>query len=130
MNWWIAEFLEFTLIVTGLQYLFGEARITAALRALYPPWAEILMTCPSCAGFWIGLLGAGLGLGPVTHAHGLWWGALTGGLIALVTTPALRGLMALGWAVAEPPHVHAHAMAEPAPPVDGVLPMTAEDEPT
>lgn len=115
MSPWFAALVEFMFAVAAVQYLVGEATIFSRLRNKLPPILQELAACPSCAGFWLGCGAALVDLGPWA---GTWRGVLFSGLVAVATTPVIRGLMALGWAVSRPAHDH-HEHEEPAAPEAG-----------
>lgn len=73
-----------------LYYLGSRAEITRPLWSKYPPRFDQFMVCPTCAGFWYGLLlglagGWGLGL-PFLGLSGRW-----------ICTPGIAALWAI-WA--------------------------------
>lgn len=119
----LANLVEVSVMLAAVQYLMGEADVFDALRHRLPEFLQAMFACPSCLGFWLGMAAGGLlGAGPWAVGATPWsastaWGAagLTG-LAAVALVPMVRGLMALGWAVADPgpavPHEHGHVHEE------------------
>ena len=97
---------ELFIFLPAVQYLMGEAFIFAGARRYLPDFFRRLFACPSCLGFWLGMVAGLLGVGPWgaecnLFSAGTWWGGmLLTGLAAVAITPIGRGLMSLGWAVA------------------------------
>lgn len=120
---YLISILEFTIFLTALQYLVGEATILDRLRVKLPALAQQMVSCPSCFGFWLGVIAGPLGLGPWGHGRPWWSAAGLSGLAALVLVPVFRGMMALGWAVSgaghsedhdhDPGHEHEHPVEAP-----------------
>lgn len=103
-----AETLRLAILLPAVQYLVGEAAVFDALRRRLPAILRTMAACPSCMGFWLGA-GAGLlGVGPWAVGSTPWAAATAlgaagiTGLAGVALTPMGRGLMALGWAVADP----------------------------
>ncbi len=66
------EFVRYVLLVWGLIYLVTQSAIFAPIRATilhFSRFAGILVFCPSCSGFWIGICVALLG----AYTQGLGW---------------------------------------------------------
>lgn len=122
-----AALAQFTILLAAVQYLLGQADmpLLAAVRDRLPAVLQQLLRCPSCCGFWLGLLAGYFGLAPVwgdglpilafgeavdvVASRGFQTGI--SGVAAIALTPFARGVMDLGFAVAYPPqhdpnHVH------------------------
>ncbi len=109
---YLISILEFAIFLTSLQYLIGEATILDRLRVKLPSLAQQMISCPSCFGFWLGVIAGPLGLGPWGTDRPWWSAAGISGLAAIVLVPIFRGLVALGWAVSGAGQHDEHSHAE------------------
>ena len=51
------------MLTTAAYYLGSRAMITRPIWSLYPPRLAAFMDCPSCSGFWYGLIVGAIGCG-------------------------------------------------------------------
>ena len=103
------KLLELAIFLSAIQYLLGEAAIFDRVRGKLPETLRYLLRCPACCGFWLGVGAGWVGFGPWARLEswgGVAAGAAAAGVAAIVIVPMTRGLMALGWAAAQPPHDH------------------------
>ena len=90
----------YAVIVTAVWYLLAHAEILRWLQRRYPPSVDRWISCAACSGFWIGCVVALVGdvgygrsyLG-LDHAPTYFSGILVCGLVSLVTTPVLGGIL-------------------------------------
>lgn len=89
---WIEQLVHFCLVLTGFTYLITQSVILRPLRLgvskLGKPF-EVLIYCPACTGFWVGLA--------------LGWSGLWPWSPKVVAAVAAAGLMAL-WSEYGPPN--------------------------
>lgn len=85
----------YPLLTAALFHLFARATITKALWSRFPTWLTGVTQCPSCSGFWYGILVTAIGiyifdkpfLGRID-----WWVIVDAGLCSLVWTPIVAAL--------------------------------------
>ncbi len=94
------DLLQYALLVTGIQYLLGEAEILNLPRNLLPNFLWKLVRCPACCGFWLGVGSAAFGYAPVPSPSPI-ARCLLGGVITLVLTSVGRSLMNVGWVLGD-----------------------------
>jgi len=94
------DLLRYALLVTGIQYLLGEAAIFNLPRDLLPNFLWKLVRCPACCGFWLGVGFSILGYAPVSSPSPF-AGCLLGGVTTLVLTSIGRSLMNVGWVLGD-----------------------------
>lgn len=86
------------LLVAALYYLLARAEITRFLWSKYPPRLDRLAMCPACLGFWLGCAcGAARVVAGVPLPTSPYLYVAHAGLVSLVSTPILFGLMRLGF---------------------------------
>lgn len=85
------------LLSTGLHWLIARSTIARPLWSRARGWLAALLACPACSGWWLGL---GLGLGGVRPASGQGGivAVIASGILAMVLTPVLEGVMLWGLA--------------------------------
>jgi hypothetical protein len=98
----------YALLTTALYYLGARATITSWLWSRYPRKLAVFADCPSCTGFWYGVLVAATFRLPAFSLQGdSWYTPIVVGLCSMVWTPCVAALMhacfeRLGDAVPEP----------------------------
>jgi hypothetical protein len=82
----IFAFIVYIVAAFGIAYVFGFALITKRAREImfsFAPtrWLVLLIECPACFGFWIGILAVMLDVVPFTllDYNGLQWAFFTSG---------------------------------------------------
>lgn len=81
--------LIYPFLTVALYHLLARAMITKFLWSRFPDWLSTVTQCPSCSGFWYGVMVASLGLSLDVSFLGsqAWWTIIVVGLAALVWTP-------------------------------------------
>ncbi len=83
------------LLSTALHWLIARSKIAQPLWSRARGWLALLLACPACSGWWLGLgLGTG-GVRPVTVSWRIVEVVLCG-LLAMVLTPVVEAVMLWG----------------------------------
>lgn len=84
-------------VATALYYLGSRAVITRWLWSRYPPSLAAFMDCSACSGFWYGFFATIVAGDYRPFPIALPFAAPLTGLVTLVTTPILGGIMQRGF---------------------------------
>lgn len=84
-------------VATAFYYLGSRALVTRWLWSRYPSGFDAFMDCSACSGFWYGVIGAIAAHDYLPFPTALWISAPLVGLVTLVTTPILGGVMQRGF---------------------------------
>lgn len=95
----IEYLLLYASLTSALFYLGSRALLTAFLWTRYPPKLARFFDCPSCTGFWWGVI-ATIVVPPPWYTwpfYHEWSSPIIVGLCAIVWTPIVAGLMQRGF---------------------------------
>ena len=83
------------LLTASTHWLIARSEVARPLWSRATGWIGVLLRCPSCSGWWLGLGFGAMGLRPVGNGFFSWF--LTG-ILATILTPIFESILLWGLA--------------------------------